>query len=260
MDFGVCRDPGTNAPRILREVVVYFPSQIIFEENQQSTILILNCQRFLPSHLWGPGVTLETEAPLSNASVFHQRCNCKLSLPFWHHSIESGETLVEKRWVYKMVHLTQLFTSQQQGKLINPFDLLQTSPGRKIYFSISKQKFILTYTNFTHPFIHCLRPKSQPRSCFSKLCLALCMRAALGCNLRSGKRIRRCEKSTGLVSQEAGFWSCLFQKPAMSVLRRETQILLSFPPWQILFSWAPKSLQTVTAAIKLEDASLKEKL
>ena len=236
MDFGVCRDPGTNAPRILREVVVYFPSQIIFEENQQSTILILNCQRFLPSHLWGPGVTLETEAPLSNASVFHQRCNCKLSLPFWHHSIESGETLVEKRWVYKMVHLTQLFTSQQQGKLINPFDLLQTSPGRKIYFSISKQKCILTYTNFTHPFIHCLS------------------------NLRSGKRIRRCEKSTGLVSQEAGFWSCLFQKPAMSVLRRETQILLSFPPWQILFSWAPKSLQTVTAAIKLEDASLKEKL
>ena len=31
--------------------------------------------------------------------------------------------------------------------------------------------------------------------------------------------------------------------------------------WQILFSWAPKSLQTVTAAMKLKDAcSLEEKL
>ena len=31
--------------------------------------------------------------------------------------------------------------------------------------------------------------------------------------------------------------------------------------WQILFSWAPKSLQMVTAAVKLKDAcSLEEKL
>ena len=30
--------------------------------------------------------------------------------------------------------------------------------------------------------------------------------------------------------------------------------------WQILFSWAPKSLWTVTVAMKLEDASLEEKL
>ena len=30
--------------------------------------------------------------------------------------------------------------------------------------------------------------------------------------------------------------------------------------WQILFSWAPKSLQTVTAATKLKDAKLKGKL
>ena len=31
--------------------------------------------------------------------------------------------------------------------------------------------------------------------------------------------------------------------------------------WQILFSWAPKSLQMVTAAMKLKDAcSLEEKL
>ena len=31
--------------------------------------------------------------------------------------------------------------------------------------------------------------------------------------------------------------------------------------WQILFSWAPKSLQMVTAALKLKDiCSLKEKL
>ena len=31
--------------------------------------------------------------------------------------------------------------------------------------------------------------------------------------------------------------------------------------WQILFSWAPKSLQTVTAAMKLKDTcSLEEKL
>jgi len=31
--------------------------------------------------------------------------------------------------------------------------------------------------------------------------------------------------------------------------------------WQILFSWAPKSLPTVTAAMKLKDAcSLEEKL
>ena len=39
---------------------------------------------------------------------------------------------------------------------------------------------------------------------------------------------------------------------------------LRFPSigdWQILFSWAPKSLQMVTAAMKLKDAcSLKEKL
>ena len=32
-------------------------------------------------------------------------------------------------------------------------------------------------------------------------------------------------------------------------------------PWQILFSWAPKSLQMVTATLKLKDAySLEEKL
>ena len=30
--------------------------------------------------------------------------------------------------------------------------------------------------------------------------------------------------------------------------------------WQILFSWAPKSLQMVTAAMKLKDTSLEEKL
>jgi len=31
--------------------------------------------------------------------------------------------------------------------------------------------------------------------------------------------------------------------------------------WQVLFSWAPKSLRTVTAAMKLKDAcSLEEKL
>ena len=30
--------------------------------------------------------------------------------------------------------------------------------------------------------------------------------------------------------------------------------------WQILFSWAPKSLWTVTVAMKLEDTSLEEKL
>ena len=34
-----------------------------------------------------------------------------------------------------------------------------------------------------------------------------------------------------------------------------------FKQWQTLFSWAPKSLQMVTAALKLKDAcSLKEKL
>ena len=95
------------------------------------------------------GDTGDWSCPLLNSSVFHQRCNCKLSLPSWHHSIESGESLMEKRWVYKMVHLTQLFTSQQQGKLIIPFHLLRTSPGRKIYFSISKQKFILSSVQFS---------------------------------------------------------------------------------------------------------------
>ena len=39
------------------------------------------------------------------------------------------------------------------------------------------------------------------------------------------------------------------------------QIGKKWKQWQILFSWAPKSLQMVTAAMKLKDAySLEEKL
>ena len=63
------------------------------------------------------------------------------------------------------------------------------------------------------------------------------------------------------------------EKVGLELNIQKTEIMASshIPPWQIngknnvnsdsLFSWAPKSLQMVTAAIKLKDAcSLEEKL
>ena len=62
------------------------------------------------------------------------------------------------------------------------------------------------------------------------------------------------------------------EKPGLNLNIQKTKIMASGPitlwqmgkkwkQWQILFSWAPKSLQMVTAAIKLKDAwSLEEKL
>ena len=63
------------------------------------------------------------------------------------------------------------------------------------------------------------------------------------------------------------------EKPALKLNIQKTKIMASGPitswqlegetmkQWQNLFSWAPKSLQMVTAAMKLKEAcSLKEKL
>ena len=62
------------------------------------------------------------------------------------------------------------------------------------------------------------------------------------------------------------------EKAALKLNIQKTKIMASNPitSWQIdgktvdtvrdLFSWAPKSLQMMTAAMKLKDASLKEKL
>ena len=64
------------------------------------------------------------------------------------------------------------------------------------------------------------------------------------------------------------------EKAGLKVIIQKTKIMASGPitPWQIdgekletvtdfFFSWAPKSLQMVTAALKLNDAcSLEEKL
>ena len=64
------------------------------------------------------------------------------------------------------------------------------------------------------------------------------------------------------------------EKAGLKLNIQKTKIMASHPitswqidgtkewkQWQILFSWAPKSLQMVTAAMKLKDAySLKEKL
>ena len=56
-------------------------------------------------------------------------------------------------------------------------------------------------------------------------------------------------------SEKAGF-KLHFQK-----LRSWHPDVEKWKQWKILFSWAPKSLQTVTAAMKLKDAfSLEEKL
>ena len=63
------------------------------------------------------------------------------------------------------------------------------------------------------------------------------------------------------------------EKAGLKLNIQETKIMASHPiiswqidgkamkQWQTLFSWAPKSLQMVTAAMKLKDAcSLEEKL
>ena len=62
------------------------------------------------------------------------------------------------------------------------------------------------------------------------------------------------------------------EKAGLKLNIQKTKIMASCPipswqigkqwkQWQTLFSWAPKSLQTVTAAMKLKDAcSLEEKL
>ena len=63
------------------------------------------------------------------------------------------------------------------------------------------------------------------------------------------------------------------EKAGLKLSIRKTKIIASSPitswqiegekwkPWQILFSWAPKSLRMVTAALKLKDAySLEGKL
>ena len=63
------------------------------------------------------------------------------------------------------------------------------------------------------------------------------------------------------------------EKAGLKLNIKETKIMASVPSlhgkfmekkwkqWQILFSWAPKSLQMVTVAMKLKDASsLEEKL
>ena len=63
------------------------------------------------------------------------------------------------------------------------------------------------------------------------------------------------------------------EKAGLKLIIQKTKIMASSPltswqimekqqkQWQTLFSWAPKSLQMVTAAIKLKDAcSLEEKL
>ena len=63
------------------------------------------------------------------------------------------------------------------------------------------------------------------------------------------------------------------EKVGLKLNTQKTKIMASSPitswqidgkkwkQWQILFSWAPKSLWTVTAAMKLKDAcSLEEKL
>ena len=63
------------------------------------------------------------------------------------------------------------------------------------------------------------------------------------------------------------------EKAGLKLNIQKTKIMASHPitswqidgetmeKWQILFSWAPKSLQSVTAAMKLKDIfSLKEKL
>ena len=63
------------------------------------------------------------------------------------------------------------------------------------------------------------------------------------------------------------------EKAGLKLNIQKTKIMASSPitswqidgkkwkQWQILFSWAPKSLWTVTAAMKLKDArSLEEKL
>ena len=74
------------------------------------------------------------------------------------------------------------------------------------------------------------------------------------------------EHNTVKVKEESG-------KPDLKLNIKKTKIMASVPitSWQIngetvktvadLFSWAPKSLQMVTAAMKLQDAySLEEKL
>ena len=51
------------------------------------------------------------------------------------------------------------------------------------------------------------------------------------------------------------------QKTKITVSGPITQMGKQWKRWQTLFSWAPKSLQVVTAAMKLKDAcSLEEKL
>ena len=63
------------------------------------------------------------------------------------------------------------------------------------------------------------------------------------------------------------------EKAGLKLHIQKTKVIASSPitswqiegekwkPWQILFSWAPKSLQMVTATLKLKDAySLEEKL
>ena len=63
------------------------------------------------------------------------------------------------------------------------------------------------------------------------------------------------------------------EKAGLKLNIQKTKVIASSPitswqiegekwkPWQILFSWAPKSLQMVTATLKLKDAySLEEKL
>ena len=63
------------------------------------------------------------------------------------------------------------------------------------------------------------------------------------------------------------------EKAGLKLNIQKTKVIASSPitswqiegekwkPWQILFSWAPKSLQMVTAAAKLKDTySLEEKL
>ena len=59
-------------------------------------------------------------------------------------------------------------------------------------------------------------------------------------------------------NENHGIWSYHFMKNGKN---GNSDLGKKWKQWQILFSWAPKSVQTVTAAMKLKDAcSLEDKL
>ena len=91
--------------------------------------------------------------------------------------------------------------------------------------------------------------------------------------------LRYADDTTLLAESEEKLKSLLMnmkkksEKAGLKLNIQKTKIMASSPlalwqidgkqqkQWQVLFSWAPKSLQMVTAAMKLKDAcSLKEKL